>query len=295
MDASLAMTRLTLDITWQMLFGAGTHADAPPIVARAAPEIHAAQIRGEVNVPAAKMAELADEAARRVSTSGLVSPNPFHAWGAISERAPKDDLSRQELYDNARAFLIAGHETTTLTLTWALWLVAQDVEAQRRIHDEIDQVVGAEPIEDAHIERLAFTGQVLNETMRLFSPALVTVRQSKDRIVLCGETLPAGTVLVVCIYALHRHRVWWKEPDLFRPDRFTSDSGEPRHRYAYLPFGIGQHACIGAAVGWKEVVTIFAAILQKFRVSTDDKAVRPRVALTLRPDREVPIAFHLRR
>jgi cytochrome P450 len=128
---------------------------------------------------------------------------------------------------------------------------------------------------------------------RSFPPAFVTVRQSRDPIVLAGESLPAATVLAVCIYALHRHRGWWEEADLFRPDRFGA--GEPRHRYAYLPFSAGRHACIGAAFAWKEAITIFAAILQRFRVSTDPAVpVRPRLSITLRPDREVPIVLHRR-
>ena len=294
-DASLEMTRLTLDIIWRALFGADPESEPPPIVARAAAQIHAAQLRGDVNAPAARIAELADTASRWTPARGVMPGNPFDAWGAASNEEPQAGLTRQELYDNARVFLGAGHETTALTLTWALWLVAQDLETQRRIHGEIDQMVGADPIEDAHTERLAFTGQVLSETLRLFPPALVTVRQSRDPIVLAGERLPAATVLAVCIYALHRHRRWWEVPDLFRPDRFAPGSGEPRHRYAYLPFSAGRHACIGAALGWKEAVTIFATILQRFRVATDGAVpVRPRMTITLRPDREVPIVLHRR-
>jgi len=175
-------------------------------------------------------------------------------------------------------------------------MVAQDQEAQQGIHREIDEVLGGRPIEDAHLGRLAFTGQVLSETLRLFPPAPVTVRQPRDPVVLAGERLPAATVLAVCIYALHRHRDWWKEPELFRPERFAPASGEPRHRYAFLPFSAGRHACIGAALGWKETMTIFASILQRYRVSSDRTgAVRPRMSITLRPDRAVPIVLHRRR
>jgi cytochrome P450 len=290
-DASLEMTRLTLGVIWQVLFGAGADADPPPSVARAAAEIHAAQLRGELNTVAVKLAELADGAARLAPARSVPSGNPFDGVGATC--AGPDGLTRRELYHNARLFLAAGHDSTALTLTWGLWLVAQDAETQRRIHDEIDQVVGDEAIENAHTLRLVFTGQVLNETLRLFPPAFVTVRQSRDPIVLAGESLPAATVLVVCIYALHRHRGWWEEPDLFRPDRFGA--GEPRHRYAYQPFSAGRHACIGSAFAWKEVITIFAAILQRFRVSTDPAVpVRPRLSITLRPDRDVPIVLHRR-
>jgi cytochrome P450 len=293
LDASLEMTRLTLCIIWRVLFAAGARSNPPPSVARAAESIHAAQLSGDPNTPAIKLAELAEEAGQLAPKLGAVPGNPFDAWGTASADT-EDGLTRQQLYDNARLFLGAGHETTALTLTWGLWLVAQDAEMQRRIHDEIDQVVGDGTIEDSHTLHLVFTGQVLNETLRLFPPAFVTVRQSRDPIVLADQCLPAATVLAVCIYALHRHRSWWQDPDLFDPDRF--DAGEPRHRYAYLPFSAGRHACIGAAFAWKEAITIFATILQQFSVSTDPAVpVRPRLSITLRPDRTVPIVLHRRR
>jgi cytochrome P450 len=295
LDAALEMTRLTLDIIWRVLFAADCEEQAPPVVARAADAIYAAQLDGDLDLPADKLVELADAAERRPPARGITPGNPFDGWSAACPHEPPDGLTRQELYDNARNFLGAGHETTALTLTWALWLIAQDGEAQQRIHAEIDQVVGAGPIEDAHLELLAFTGQVLSETLRLFPPALVTVRQCRDPVVLAGERLPAATVLAVCIYALHRHRSWWEEPELFRPDRFAPGTGEPRHRYAYLPFSAGRHACIGAALGWKDAMTIFATILQRFRVTTDGAVpIRPHMTITLRPDRKVPIVLHLR-
>lgn len=295
LDASAEMTRLSLDVIWRAAFAEDPEAQPPPIVARAAAEIHAAHLRDEVNVPPRKIAELADEVARRPQRRRVDSSNPFDAWGAESDGDSQDGLTRQELYDNARVFLGAGHETTALTLTWALWLVAQHCETQRRVHAEIDEIVGAGPIADAHIDCLTYTAQVLRETMRLFPPALVSVRQSRQAIELAGEPLPAGTVLAICIYALHRHCSWWDDPHSFSPERFAPGAGVPRHRYAYLPFSAGRHACIGAVFGWKEAVTIFAAILQRFKIATNRAVpVRPRMTITLRPDREVPIVLHPR-
>jgi cytochrome P450 len=292
-DGGREMTQLTLGIIWQLLFGAAETPDTPPFVARAAAEIDAAQLRGELDVTARKLAELADAAEHRAPLRSILPNNPFDDWNAASASAIPRGLSRQELYDNARVLLGAGYETTALTLTWALWLVAQDAETQRRIHREVDEVLRGGPVEDAHLGRLSFTRQVLNETLRLFPPAFVTVRQTREPIVLAGEHLPAATVLAVCIYALHRHLEWWQEPDVFWPDRFLS--GEPRHRHAFLPFSAGPHACIGAAFATQEAVAIFATILQHFGIATDTTVpVRPRVAITLRPDREVPIILKRR-
>jgi len=294
LDMSLEMMRLAMGIIWQALFGQCTDDALPPFVDDVAARIHAAQLRSEDNVVARHVAELADAAQRRGPHRGILQENPFNAWGAASGDPAQHGLTRKDFYDNARLFLGAGHETVALTLSWAFWLVARDAQIQRRLHDEIDQVIDAGPIEAAHIERLSFTGNVLNETLRLFAPGFVTVRRSRDPIVLAGERLPASTVLAVCIYALHRHRQWWDEPDLFHPDRFGA--GEPRHRYAFLPFSVGPRACIGATFAWTEAVTIFASILQRFSVATDTTVpIKLRTGISLRPDHALPIVLHPRR
>lgn len=290
-DACQEMTQLTLAVTWQTLFGPSENTDT--LLARVGREIDAAQRHGEINVPALKLAELADAAGHRGAQRGILPDNPFDNWDATTIDTPSHGLSHQELYDNARIFLGAGYETAALTLTFALWLVAQDPETQRRIHDEVDNVLGTSAVEETHLPRLAFTTSVLNETLRLFPPAYVTVRQTREPIELAGERLPAATILAVCIYALHRHQDWWRDPNVFWPDRFGS--GEPRHRYAFLPFSAGPHACIGAALGWREAVAIFTTILQHFQIATDNTTpLRPRAAITLRPDRQVPIILQRR-
>jgi cytochrome P450 len=290
-DASLEMTKLTLGAIWCALFGDAA-TDPPPLVERIAGDIHGALLRNETALQADKLAELADAAAARAPVRSVLPENPFDGFGA--QDAARGDLTWAELYDNARGFLGAGHETTALTLTWALWLTAQDEATQARVHDEIDRVIGSGPIEDAHLGRLVFTGHVLDETLRLLPPAFVTVRQARDPVALAGERLPAGAVLAVCIYALHRHRQWWEAPDQFRPERF--DSGAPRHRYAYLPFSAGRHACIGAALGLKEALAIFAGIMRSFSVSTDAAAAIPlHTTVTLRPAQAVPIILQRRR
>jgi cytochrome P450 len=289
-DISLEMTRLTLDVIWRVLFG---DRDPPPLVDRAATAIHTSALRNDSALQVATLSALAEAAANPAVRTTMLE-NPFRAWNSKSGSGQADDgLTWQELHDNARGLLGAGHETTALTLTWALWIAAQDTDTQYRIHEEIDRVVGDSEIEEAHLNHLVFTGAVLNETLRLLPPGYVTVRQSKGPVTLSGESLPPGTVLVVCIYALHRHRNWWEEPDLFWPDRFAR--GKPRHRYAFLPFSAGRHACIAGTMGWMEIITAFASILRHFRLSTDTRApMKLRTNITLRPDRAVPITLHRR-
>jgi len=290
LDASLEMVLITLEVMWRSLFGERADPEGGAIVAAAAREIAAANAANDVNRAAAQLARLADLAGRRPGDADGRPDNPFSRFTRAA--APDGELSRTELFDNARTLLGAGHETTALTLTWALWLIGQDADAQRRAQVEIDAVTGGRPVALDDIGRLTFLGQVLHETLRLFPPATVTVREAAEPVQLAGEDLPAGAILAVCFYALHRHRRWWDDPTAFRPERFAPGSPEPRHRFAFLPFSAGQHVCLAGNFGWVEAVTIFATLLKHFDIAADAAvAVRPRMAITLRPDRAVPVTL----
>ena len=293
LDAGLEMTRITLDAIWRIVFGTRFDQSCPALISVAG-LVYAALQRGDLDEASRRLDALARAPLGEARREGGAAGNPFVRLGSGEGAGAPDTLSESELFDNARLFLRAGQETTSLTLTWALWLVGQDLETQGRVREEIDEVAGAGPIEPEHVERLVFTGQVLHEVMRLY-PLPVVVRQARHELVVAGERLPPGSILAVCIYALHRHRGLWEDPDAFRPDRFQPGSPEPRHRFAYLPFGAGRHSCVAATLGWAEAVTVLATILKSFRVRTDLAVpVRPRMAITLRPDRETAIVLQPR-
>lgn len=281
-DVFREMRRITLGNIWQVLLGSDASSELPAAVAAAADEIHAAQLGNDNRALAKHLTAIVDEA-----RAGAAIPNLLAGDAAAASSTRCKSLMRQEIYDNARLLLAVGHESTALTLTWALWLLARDHEIQRQVHHEIDRVIGRGRIEAFQLPALEFTASALKETLRLF-PALPTVaRQSTAPIVLGGTSLPAKTVLVVCIYALQRHHRWWSEPEQFRPQRFAA--GEPKHRYAYLPFSTGRHTCIGNVFGWTESLTILATILQQFRVDTTQEIrISPRAEL-LCPDRQVRV------
>jgi cytochrome P450 len=287
------MTLITLRSIWVFMFGANEAELGPPSMAQAAADISAAQIGDRVNEPPKRFTELAVEARNWIRGFEACAANPFAFVG--DSVSANHSLSPAELFDNTRLFLGAGSETTALTLTWALWLLGHAPDVQRRAQDEIDSVAGGEPITMSHVVRLTFLGQVLNETLRLCPPSVVVVRQAKSEEWLAGERLPAGSILAICLYALHRHTHWWDTPQVFRPQRFAKGSDEPRHTFALLPFSAGAHACIGRQAGWAELVTVLATILRRFEVIADQSVtVKPRVLITMHPDREPPILLRLR-
>lgn len=172
-------------------------------------------------------------------------------------------LSDQDIADNVIAFLMAGYDTTALSLAWALYLIAQSPEWEAQILAEVEQVAGRDPVTAEHVEKLAVVQQVYNETLRLYPTAPVIVRDIVEDLEFDGITIPAGTIGIIPIYAIHRHRRLWKDPDRFDPGRFATD--EKPNRYQFLPFGAGPRICIGAAFAIIEATIMLATFVRAAR------------------------------
>jgi cytochrome P450 len=156
-------------------------------------------------------------------------------------------MSDRQLVDNTIAFLVGGYDTTALSLTWALYLISQSPEWETRILEEVDRVAGSNPVGSEHFEQLIVTQQVYNEALRLYPTAPMIGRDILDDVEIEGVRIPAGTVGIIPIYTIHRHRQYWDDPDLFDPDRFSPENSAGRPRYQFLPFGAGPRICMGAA------------------------------------------------
>jgi cytochrome P450 len=176
-----------------------------------------------------------------------------------------------ELRDNLLAFIVAGPETTALTLAWALYLLAFDPEVQRRAAIEARAALGGRPATAADLPRLPYIRQIVDETLRLYPPAAFLSRTARRADTLGGrEGRPGDTIML------------WDEPDRFDPGRFAPDA-PPRDRFAFLPFGAGPRICIGASFALQEAVIVLATLLDRFRFSLSGQRPDPRLILTLRP------------
>ncbi|MCK8785417.1 cytochrome P450 [Roseomonas sp. NAR14] len=204
-------------------------------------------------------------------------------------------LADRDVVDNLVTFVTAGHETTALALCWTLFLLARHPGAEARVLAEIAAVTGGGALLPEHLDRLAYTRQVLQESMRLYPPAAVLTRTADRPVRIGGEAVAPGTPVFVPIYALHRHRALWDDPDRFDPDRFAAAAAAARHRFAYLPFGGGPRLCIGAGFAMLEAVAILATLLPAARLSPPpgfSPALRLRV--TLRPAPGLPMRLSRR-
>jgi len=195
-------------------------------------------------------------------------------------------MTDEELRDNLITFLIAGHETTALTLGWALYLLAQAPEKQAAASQEARLALGARTATVDDISKLDYVRQVLQETMRLYPPIPMHLRTAKGADTLCEHAVKKGDTVIVPYYTLHRHRSHWQEPDHFMPERFADMS--KIDRYAYVPFSVGPRICIGAEFAMQESIIILATLLARFRFSTiEGKVPTPKLILTLRPDKDI--------
>lgn len=197
-----------------------------------------------------------------------------------------DDL----LIDNLATFLAAGHETTAKALTWTLYVLARAPEWQDRVREEVAAVAGSGPITAEHIAKLALTQRVLKEAMRLYPPAPVLSRITADEVTFGSYRVAPGTLIIIPIYAVHRHLKLWPDPDRFDPDRFLPEREATYSRMQYMPFGFGQRSCIGSAFAMIEATVLLAELVRGARYSWDGKhAPEPVSRVTLRPKGGMPL------
>jgi len=198
---------------------------------------------------------------------------------------PKTDrrMTPGELRDNLLTFIVAGHETTALTLAWSLYLCAFDTDVQDAARAEINAVAPDGVITGAHVPKLGHVRRIIDEALRLYPPAAVISRTARRADTLMGRDIHPGDTVMIPVYALHRHRALWNDPDRFDPDRWLNRKSVDR--YAYLPFGDGPRICIGASFALQEAVIILATLLARFRFTpVTGRDPDPVMILTLRPE-----------
>jgi len=199
-------------------------------------------------------------------------------------------MSEKQLVDNLLTFLAAGHETTAKALTWTLYLLARAPQWQDRVLAEIDAVVGDAAVDAEHLDKLPVTRAVLKEAMRLYPPAPIMTRLAAEDLTLGSKTVKAGTTIVIPIFAVHRHRKLWEDPDRFDPERFTPEREAKYARTQFMPFGFGPRTCIGATFAMMEATAILATLVRRARFEWDGvHAPEPLSRVTLRPKGGMPL------
>ena len=205
-------------------------------------------------------------------------------------------LSAQELRDEVLTFLLAGHETSALGLTWAWYLLAQHPTAEHRLQAEAAQVLGGRAPDYADLARLPFTHSVIQETLRLYPPAGTMARVALAEDEISGWPVPAGAVIFFSPYVTQRLPAHWPEPEVFSPQRFSAEAPALRPRYAYFPFGGGPRQCIGKNFALMEMQTVLALLAQRFRLLPwPGETLDPQPAMDMYPRRPMRMRVLARR
>lgn len=194
-------------------------------------------------------------------------------------------LTDTEIREQVLVFLLAGHETTSTTLTYTLDLLGRHTAVQDRVRAEAVAAAGIPPGERP--AALPYTTMVLKEAMRLFPSAPVTGRRCTTGDELGGYTIRPGDDVVVAPWVTHRHPAYWPDPERFDPERFAPGR-EPPHRYAWFPFGGGPRACIGQHFSMLESVLALAALVRDLTFTDTGRPPAYTNHITLRPIGAVP-------
>jgi cytochrome P450 len=193
-------------------------------------------------------------------------------------------MSDRELRDELMTLFLAGHETSALTLTWAVWLLAQHPAVEARLLAELDQVLGGRPAGAEDLAALPYTEAVVRETLRLYPPAWALARETLKPVEIGGYPVPAGAIVIMPQWVVQRDPRWYDQPDEFRPERWLDGLVERLPEFAYFPFGGGGRQCIGIEFARMEAALVLATVVRQFRFELDpSRAVTPWPADTLRP------------
>jgi cytochrome P450 len=193
-------------------------------------------------------------------------------------------MTDRQLRDEVMTLFLAGHETTANALTWTLYLLSQNPEAEALFHAELDAVLGGRTPTAEDIPALRVTDGVFAESMRLYPPAWGLGRKALRDVVLDGVTLPAGAYVVMSPYVTQRDPRFFPDPLRFDPGRWTPEARAARPKFAYFPFGGGARGCIGEPFAWMEGVLLLATLAERFRFRlVAGQRVVPYALITLRP------------
>ncbi|GBM33173.1 Cytochrome P450 4V2 [Araneus ventricosus] len=209
------------------------------------------------------------------------------------------DFSEEDIREELITFLVAGHDTTATSITWALYLIGLHPDVQAKIHKELDLVFGDDlerPVTVDDFKNLKYLERVFKESDRLYPAAPFFARDLSDDANICGYSIPKGSTCLVLAYYLHRDEDVFPNAEIFDPDRFLPENSANRHHYSYVPFSAGLRNCIGQRFAIMETKVIVSSLLRQFTIESLDPrdAVLPSLKIHLKPSGPVRLRIRPR-
>ncbi len=214
----------------------------------------------------------------------------------LSQFEDGQQMDDRQVRDEAVTLFAAGHETTSNALTWTWYLLAQHPDVEAKLHAELGDVLAGRPPAVDDLSQLPYTEMVLKESMRLRPPAwILNGRVAIEDVTIGGYTIPAGSMVFISPFVMHRLTQYFPNPERFEPERFTPEKEKEIPRYAYMPFGGGPRVCIGNAFAMMEAQLILATIAQRFRLTlVADQEIELSPQITLSPKNGLRMALQAR-
>ena len=313
LDMSDAMGELTFDIVGRTLFGSDLRGDAADVGA-ALDEVLGGLgqrlILGPMilRVPtpgrraALEASATLDAVVQRMIDQHRTNGDADDILGMlIAAQEDGAGMSDEQLRDEVMTLVLAGHETTAMTLSWTWLLLAQHSIQRQWLEEELDEILaGREPTFDDYA-RLPRTRAVVAESLRLYPPAWVMGRRLLTDIDLDGWLVPRGATALASPWITHRDPRWWPRARAFEPQRWLTAAGEfdeaapGQPRGAWFSFGWGNRRCIGEAFAWMEATLVLATLAQRWRADlVPGRSITTTPAVTLRPEPGIPMTLHRR-
>ncbi|MBI1923496.1 cytochrome P450 [Candidatus Poribacteria bacterium] len=312
LDLAEQMTRLTLQIVAQALLGVDFSGEENDIIRRNL-IIAAKHVEYRMNHPFSlpesvptrrnrrfkrALGELdrivyrliADRRREGVDTGDLLSMLML-----ATDEETGDQMDDRHARDEVMTILLAGHETSAMGVTWALYELNRHPDMEQKLHAEVDTVLGGRLPTVEDLPHLTYTRMVIDETLRRYPPAWGIARQTIEDDEIGGYRIPKGVQVMIATYATHHHPDFWEQPEVFAPERFTPECAERRPRFAYYPFSGGPRICIGKNFALMEMHLILATLAQRYRLSlVSGHPVEIQPLVSLRPRHGMRMTVHER-
>jgi len=282
-DAEQSMTRVTLDVILDLMMGVelseqrvrtieeqllplGQRFEPDPI-RFAMPQWMPMPDDAEFNRAVRTLDEVLDDIiAVREDSVRTAEDGPMDFLSVLLRARDEGNQSPDQLRDEMMTMLLAGHDTTALTLTYTWFLLSEHPEVEKRVHEELDDVIGDERPGMEHVRELDYLEWVIQEAMRLYPPVYTIFREPTEDVTLSGYEVEAGTTLMVPQWGVHRSERFYDDPETFDPERWKPERAGERPRFAYFPFGGGPRHCIGKHLAMLEAQLITATTASQYRL-----------------------------
>lgn len=180
-------------------------------------------------------------------------------------------MSDEQVLQESMQLLVAGHETSSNALTWALYLLCRHPDYLERAREEFDRVLGDAPLSYSHVPLLKLNRAILDESLRLYPPFWMVDRVAIGDDEVAGTSIPSGTTVIAFLYAAHHCPRHWQHPELFHPERFF-EAGPLSHGFTYLPFGGGPRGCIGANYAMLQMLMVMSVVVRRYHIRLTEEA-----------------------